>query len=231
MSTATQTEQYTCLYCSKAFRKETSLAVHVCEPKRRHQERNETGVQLGLQSYLRFYETTQGSTRRKTFDDFVRSPYYRAFVRFGRYCVDIQAINVPRFVDWLLKNNRKIDHWCRDSAYGEYLEVHLRQECVGDALIRALMHAMSWSEETGHPDRDYLRYAHTNLVCHAITNGRISPWVLYNCDSGQELLARLNPEQVAITWPMIDADYWTRRFRDNLADAEYARTMLSRAGW
>lgn len=231
VSTATLTEQYTCRYCSKGFRREASLAVHVCEPKRRYQERNETGVQLGLRSYQRFFEITQGSARAKTFDDFEKSPYYRAFVKFGRHCVAIQAINVPRFVDWLLKNNRKIDHWCRDSVYGEYLEAHVRQESVSDALIRSLTHAMTWSDSTGYPDRDYLRYAGTNLICHAITTGRISAWVLYNCASGQAFLEQLNPEQVAITWPWIDSDYWTQRFRDSPEDTEYAREMLARAGW
>lgn len=189
------------------------------------------GVQLGLQIYLRFYETTQGSARLKTFDDFATSPYYRAFVKFGRYCVAIRAINIPRFIDWLLKNNKKIDHWCRDSIYGEYLAVYIRQESATDALARALEQAIAWSEETGNPDRDYLRYGNSNTVCYAITTGRVSPWVLYNCDSGTEFLATLNAEQIAMIWSMIDADYWQRRFLDYRADAEYMREMLTKAGW
>ena len=220
-----------CQYCKKTFQRETSLAVHLCEPKRRYQEREEVGVQLGLQSYLRFYETTQGSAKLKTFDDFATSPYYRAFVKFGRYCVSIRAINIPRFIDWLLKHNKKIDHWCRDSIYGEYLGVYIRQESATDALTRALEQALAWSEESGNPDRDYLRYGNSNIVCYAITTGRLSPWVLYNCDSGTEFLAGLNAEQIAMIWPMIDPDYWQRRFQDYRADAEYMREMLVKAGW
>jgi len=94
---------YQCQYCKKDFQRESSLAVHLCEAKRRRQEQNERGVQLGLQAYLRFYETTQGSAKLKTFDDFAESPYYRAFVKFGRYCVNIRAINPARFIDWVLK--------------------------------------------------------------------------------------------------------------------------------
>ena len=81
MSTATQTKtEFICQYCEKLFRRESSLGVHLCEAKRRYQERDEVGVQIGLQAYLRFYEITQGSARLKNFDDFARSPYYRAFV-------------------------------------------------------------------------------------------------------------------------------------------------------
>jgi len=205
--------------------------VHVCEPKRRYQEQNETGVQIGLQAYLRFYEVTQGSSKLKTFDDFARSPYYRAFVKFGRHCVAIRAVNVPRFVDWVIGQNKKIDHWCKDSIYTEYLMEYLRVENVADALARALEESIAWAEKTGNPDKDYLRYGNSNAVCYAITTGRLSPWVLYNCDSGVEFLSNLNEEQIGMIWFMIDADFWQKKIHDYAADAEYIKEMLKKAGW
>ena len=91
--------------------------------------------------------------------------------------------------------------------------------------------AIGWSEETGNPDRDYLRFGNSNAVCYAITTGRISAWVLYNCDSGADFLAALNQEQIAMVWPYIDADFWQRRLREYRADAEYVRELLTKAGW
>ena len=67
---------YECRYCKKSFVKETSLAVHMCEPKRRWQQEKEVGVQLGLKSYLRFYEVTQGSAKLKSYADFINISYY-----------------------------------------------------------------------------------------------------------------------------------------------------------
>lgn len=232
MLTAEQTDAtYTCRYCEKSFRKESSLAVHVCEQKRRYQEQNEVGVKIGLQAYLRFYEVTQGSARLKTFDDFAKSPYYRAFVKFGRHCVNIRAINVARFIDWLLRNNKKLDHWCRDALYTEYLVQYLRDEDATDAMTRALEEGVTWSESTGYPDRDYLRHGNDNALCYAVSTGRVSAWVLYNCDSGLEFLGRINSEQVAMIWPMIDSEQWSRKFRDYPADQEYVKEMLKKAGW
>ena len=232
MSTAAQIEtEFHCQYCEKTFRRESSLAVHLCEPKRRYQERDEVGVQLGLQAYLRFYEITQGSARLKTFDDFAGSPYYRAFVKFGRYCVAIRAVNTARFIEWVVRQNKKIDHWCRDSVYTEYLMDYVRSEAATDALSRALETAIDWAERTGNPDRDYLRYGNDNVICHAVVSGRVTAWVLYNSDSGTEFLGRICPEQVAMIWGMIDADFWQKRFRDYPADTEYVREMLHKAGW
>ena len=222
---------YTCQFCQKDFIKESSLAVHSCEPRRRRQEQSERGVQLGLQAYLKFYQLTQGSARLKTFDDFADSPYYRAFVKFGRYCVDIQAINPARFIEHVLKQNKKIDHWCRDSIYTEYLLDYLRVENVNDALARAIEFGIKWQEQTGNPAHDCLRYGNSNAICHAISSGRISPWVIYNSDSGQKFLSEITSEQLSIIWSYIDSDFWMKKFQDYPADQEYTKDILTKAGW
>lgn len=220
-----------CQYCKKDFVKESSLAVHVCEQKKRRQERSERGVELGFQAYIRFYEMSQGSARLKTYDDFCESSYYRAFVKFGRYCVSTKTINPRQFLEWLLKNNKKIDRWPSDQIYTEYLLDYLKVENVADALARAIEHSIGWSEQTGHPSHDCLRYGNTNALCYAVTTGRISPWVIYNSESGQKFLSELDATQVGMVWPYIDSDIWQKKFQDYHADQEYAREILTKAGW
>jgi hypothetical protein len=222
---------YTCQHCDREFIKETSLAVHSCEHKRRYMERDEVGVQIGLQAYLKFYELTQGGSKSKTWEQFSKSPYYRAFIKFGRYCQGIRAVNTTRFTEWLIKQNKKIDHWCRDAVYGEYLLDYLQVESITDALTRAIETAQDWQEETGNPLRDYLRYGNDNALCYAITTGRVSAWVLYNCQSGKEFLTRINQEQVAMIWPFIDADFWGKKFKEYTDDTEYVNSILRSTGW
>jgi hypothetical protein len=194
-------------------------------------ERDEAGVRLGFHAYLKFYELTQGSAKLKTFDDFADSPYYRAFVKFGRYCVDIRAINPEQFVKWVLKQNKKIDHWAKDTVYTEYLLDYLRVENVNDALARAIEFGIDWAEKSGHPAEDCLRYGNTNAMVYAITAGRISPWIVYNCESGQKFLSELDSTQIAMVWPYIDSEVWHKKFNDYVADQEYVREMLTKAGW
>ena len=223
--------KFTCEYCKKEFVKETSIAAHMCEPKRRYVSREEPGVRLGFQSYIRFYETAAGSARNKTFETFIESAYYRAFVKFGRYCVDIRAINPPRFIDWLLKNNKKIDYWCSDRVYTEYLISYLQVEAVADALARAVEFGIDWAETNSAQPNDCLRYGNANAMCYAVTTGRISPWVIYNSESGQRFLSSLDPTQVAMIWPYIDSDVWLKKLQQNPDDKAYATTILTSAGW
>jgi hypothetical protein len=223
--------KFACEYCKKEFARETSIAVHMCEPKRRHTSRNEAGVRLGFQSYICFYETAAGSARGKDFDTFIESAYYRAFVKFGRYCVDTRVINPPRFIGWLLKHNKKIDYWCSDRVYTEYLIAHLQTEAVDDALARAVEFGMEWAEKNSAQHCDCLRYGNANAMCHAVTSGRISPWAIYNCESGQKFLSNLDSTQVAMIWNYIDSDAWQKRFRDCPEDQIYAQEILTKAGW
>lgn len=219
-----------CQYCKKSFRRPESLVVHVCEQKRRRQERSERGVELGFQSYLRFYQLAQGS-KNKTYDDFCESPYYKAFTKFGRYCVGAKVINPRQFTEWLLKNNKKLDKWGSDQLYTEYLIEYLTLENVSDALTRAIEYSIDWSDRNSASANDCLRYGSANATCYAITTGRISPWVVYNCDSGQEFLNSLNSEQLSMIWPYINSDVWQKKLTEYKEDREYAKDILKQAGW
>lgn len=230
--TSESSPNYKCKYCDKEFRKETTLAAHLCEPKRRWQQENETGVQWGLQAYLRFYELTQGSARLKSYEDFVSSPYYSAFVRYGRYQVAIRSINHRSFTEWLLRNNKKLDHWCKDSLYEEWLHEYLRKENVQDALERGLQEMQDYAENTPGMAayNHYFAYGNSNRICHHISTGRISPWIVFNCRTGVDFLDQLLPDQLQMIMPYIDPEVWQKKFSDYVADTEWVKHVLSEAG-
>lgn len=224
-------QQYKCQFCDKAFVKESTLAAHICEAKRRYQQRDEVGVRLGYQAWLRFFELTQGSAKTKTYDDYSNSPYYVAFTKFGRHIHNIRAINPTAFIDYVIKNNKKLDHWCKDSIYNTYLFEYLRKEHPQDAIERGIIEMQSWADDENRSVCDYFREASTNKICSMIINGRVSPWVIYCCDSGQSSLERLNEEQIAMIYTWIDPDFWQRKLKDYLADTEWCKHILTQAGF
>lgn len=222
-----------CHFCGKDFRRLTTLSAHLCEPKRRAQQENDRGVQIGYRSWVKFFDTNVSAARRRTYEDFSSSPYYSAFVKFGQYCVSIRAIDVEGFLDWLLKNNKKLDQWCRDSFYDEWLEGFLRRESVEDALARSLETMQEYAQD--YPDLkngfvDYFRYGNSNRIMHHITTGRVSPWAVYHSASGVDFLTALSDAQVALILNWIDPDYWNTLFRDRPEDAVWAKKILDQAG-
>ena len=223
-------KDYICKYCGKSFRKESTLAAHLCEPKRRAQQEDEAGVKLGMTAYLRFYELSQGSAKFKTYSDFCESPYYNAFVKFGRHMVNIRAINTQKFIDWVINSNKKLDHWCKDAVYQEYLMEHLRKEATQDALERSIKTMENWAEEKTSVFNHYFNYVNSNLLVQHIVTGRISAWIVFNCDSGQAALDKLSTEQIEMIFPYIDPDFWKRKFVDYFADTEWVKHILKEAG-
>ena len=199
--------------------------------KKRYQEKDEKGVRIGFNTYIKFYEYAQGSAKYKTFNDFAKSSYYKAFVKFGRHCLAINAVSINKFANYVIKNNKKLDHWTRDSIYNEYLLYLLNAENPNDALARALEYGIKWGEDKNANHGDVLRYGNVNEICYAITTGRISAWVVYNCNSGRKLLDTLSEEQKLIIWNYIDPDVWNKKFTDYKSDQLYVQQMLLEAGW
>ncbi len=223
-------EQVACKYCKKVFRRESTLQAHSCEPRRRALQEKEVGVQFGLRAWLRFYEITQGSSKLKTYADFSSNSFYLAFVKFGRHIVAIRAVNPLSFIDYVIKENKKIDRWCDEETYVTYLYQYIRKEQASDTLERGLNEMQEWADSNGLSLVDYFKEGNPNRLCQHIANGRISPWILYNCNTGIQFLSDLNEEQLAKVMPWIDPTYWEKRFQDFMADAEWIKSILSDAG-
>jgi len=224
-------DELSCTFCGKFFRRESTLQVHNCEQKKRFFQKNDPGVQIGFQTYLRFFELTQGTSKLKTHEDFSTSPYYTAFVKFGKHIKKINAVAPALFIDWIIKQNKKLDKWCRDDMYEEFLHNYLRKEKAEEAIERFVEFTVEWGIENDAEFNHVFWLGNENKICYYITLGKISPWALYNCDTGIKFLEELNEEQVQYIFKWIDPSYWQRHFIDYMADTELIKKALSDGGF
>ena len=104
-------EEYICQHCGAKFTREKTLAVHMCEQKRRFTQKDERRVQLGYQTYMRFYELCQNQHEPKTYLQFCKSPYYTAFVKFGSFLSNVKPLYPEKFIDYVVTSGVKLDHW------------------------------------------------------------------------------------------------------------------------
>lgn len=219
---------YKCEYCGKLFAKEKTLAVHVCEQKRRYLSKDEKHVQAGLLTFQRFYEVAQKG-KQKTFDEFAASPYYTAFIKFGSFLINTAPIYPERFIDYVVKSGVKLDHWCRDALYEQYVSELIKIEPSDGAIQRSITTMMDWAEKNSAPWEHYFQYVNLNRATHDIKEGLISPWLVLNTKSGKEMLKRMNDEQLEIVSPIIDPQFWMRRFKSLPADVELVKDVIKEA--
>ena len=218
-------------YCNAKFTKESTLSVHMCEPKRRYKQKDERFVQLAFRAYQHFYKQTMTqAVNERTYDDFAKSRYYTAFTKFGRYLVDVSVIDPTKYVDYLCKHTIKIDRWHLDSVYETYVKEHNKNEEARTAIERAILIMKRWEDETGNPWNLFLEQITPNRAVHYIRCGKISPWILYNSKSGVKLLQSFNAEQVALVNEYIDPDFWTAKFQMASQDVKFVEDVLEKAG-
>jgi len=224
--------KFSCEFCNREFSREKTIISHICETKSRWLNKDNKGNRLAFQSWLQFYtKNSMSKTKNKTVEEFIRSPYYTAFAKFGSYCADANVINVSRYVEWLLKNQIKIDVWNTDSTYTRFLIEYLRVEDPFDAIHRSVEYCITQSENENIQPNDVLRYGNSNRICHAITTGKISPWMLYCSDSGIRFLETLNPGQVTMITDYINPEQWALKFHRDTDTKQRIQDTLKMAGY
>lgn len=227
---ATKTK-FSCDFCGRSFLRETTISKHLCEYKQRWINKDLQGNRIGFQAWLQFYKKNSSTKKKRTYEEFVKSAYYTAFVKFGTYCSDANVLNVGRFVDWLLKNQVKIDSWNTDKNYTKFLIEYLREEDPLDAVARSIETTQKLAEMETIQTKDVLRYANRNRICYAITTGKISPWMLYQSESGTKMLDELDPTQIKMIIEYINPELWAIKFKRNQDKVIEVKELLLTAGY
>lgn len=217
---------YTCQYCKNKFSKEKTLAVHICEQKRRALAKTEKHVVMGYDTYNRFYRKTQNSKQDKTYEDFAKSPYYNAFVKFGSFVSNVNPLYPDRFIDYVVVSGVKLDQWCRDELYEKYVLDLIRVETVETALQRSITHMMKWADDNNAQWNHYFLYVSLSRACYDIKDGKVSPWLILNSNNGKEMLRKFNDEQLAAISSTIDLQFWMNKFKKLMADTELVKQVV-----
>lgn len=203
--------------------------VHMCEPKRRYLQRDERRVQSGFYVYNRFYKITQNAKKEKTYEDFVKSPYYNAFVKFGSFMSNVNPLYPDRYIDWIIKSEVPLDKWCVEALYDKYVVDLIKTERVETATERSVQTMIAWGESNNAAWNHYFLYANVNKIVYDIRDGKVSPWVMLNCDNGIKVLQQMNDEQLQIIAPMVDVEFWSNTFRKNKNDTEFVKNLVKEA--
>ena len=209
--------------------KESTLMAHMCEPKRRWLQKDEKRVQVGFYAFQRFYKLSAGAKTDKTYEEFVKSSFYNAFVKFGSFVNNVRPLYPDKYIDYVVTSNVKLDHWCREEMYETYANELIRKEGVETALERSIDTMMKWAESNNSVYNHYFSYVSLNKLTWDIKDGKISPWLVLNCNTGKEALGKLNDEQLNMLTNVLDPKHWALRFKRQPKDVELVKQVVKEA--
>lgn len=222
---------FSCDFCNRVFIRETTMSKHLCEYKRRWLDKDKPSNRIGFQCWLQFYTRNTAGTKKRDYLDFTKSAYYIAFVKFGNYCCNAHVINVMRYFDYLLKNDIKLDTWAQDTTYTKFLIQYLKEEDPLDAVARSIETTVELAQQEKILTKDCLRYGNKNKICYAITNGKISPWMLYQSKSGVQFIETLDTTQQKMIIDYINPEQWAIKFVRDRDILSQVKELLQAAGY
>jgi hypothetical protein len=225
-----KTELYTCDFCKKSYKQEKSFLLHMCEQKRRWLDQDSKAVKLGFQVFQRFHEINYKGQRVKTYEDFMKSNFYTAFTKFGRYLLHLNAINPKAFIDFLIRTEVKLSMWESPLVYEKYIRELNKKESPEAAIERNFLLMQQWANDNDEVWTDFFRKVEPAQAALWIKSGRISPWILFTASSASDLLARLSDEQLTMVQSNIDPDYWKIRLDLSAREVAIIREQLDEAG-
>lgn len=221
---------FVCQYCEKGFAKEKTLLVHMCEQKRRWLNKDEKYVRIGFEAFQMFYHIGMNDKTDKDYKTFMKSPYYLGFTKFGKYMEHLDAVEPLKFVEYLIRGSIALDKWTTDRVYNEYVKELYRKESADRALERTVLYIQEWADKNDKEFSSFFREITTTRATQVIRSGRVSPWVILNCDSGIKMLGKLNDKEMKIVSSFLDIKFWKQKFELRKADVEFVQTVIEQAG-
>lgn len=202
---------------------------HTCEQKNRWLARDDKPVRFALIAFQKFYQLSMRSKKVKTYDDFMQSIHYSGFVRFGRHVININAIEIEGFIEFLIKRQTPLQDWCSEAWYEAWVRELSKKEDPMKAIERNILLMEAWALDSGEQWQDFFRKVPPALATKWIKSGRISPWLLY-AGVGNQLFTRMSSEQLVMVKEWINPLFWFEKIKANKADMETIETILKDAG-
>jgi hypothetical protein len=217
---------FDCKFCGKKFTKVSTLSAHLCAVKKRFLDQDSIGSKLGFRVFQKVYEFNTSQKNPKTIEDFITSPHYLSFVKFGRYLVELNPIDCDQFVEFVIKNAIPIDKWRSEEVYTLYLSEFTKSEKPERAVERTILELEAWAREHKTEYTKFFEEVIPNEAVWLIRSGRISPWVLYLAQTSDKLFNRISSEQSHLIEKAINPAKWQTQFMLKKDDVKFIKEIL-----
>lgn len=222
-------QKYECKFCKTKFHKEQTLITHMCVKKRRHMDSGLAGSRFGFLAYQRFYAISMGAKKPKTLDEFINSPYYIDFAKFGNHLALLKPVHMEQYIDFVIKNGVDLKDWTKDHVYDIYIEDLIKKEPATAAADRSITEIAEWCEKNKVPFNEFFQRITANEAAHIIRSGRLSPWILYLSLTGDALVQKFNEDHGRMIGKIIDPNFWMRKFKKAEDDMNYITEVMKAA--
>ena len=113
--------------------------------------------------------------------------------------------------------------------YDEWLLEYVKKEPGIKALERSIIYLQEWETDNEANWTEYFKLVSTPRAVHDLRSAKISPWLLYLSETGDQLIVRFSDEQIKMINHIIDANFWMKVFAKNPAEVEEIQRVCKTA--
>lgn len=204
---------FECEYCQSRYTKEATLASHKCEQRDRH-EFLKTGAGMALFNCYKTYRAAQGfSVPIK--DHFAKSKYYTAMVKFVEYSRTMMIPDRDGYIRFAVSLRMQPTLWARDDVYELYIQsfderyTPLKQVEISLKTIAGLARLVECEPH------EIWNYMVLGDVMKYVGAKKLSPWLLFYCDSFQAFLKKCTKNERMRFETVVEQQKWLKRFRED----------------
>ncbi len=221
---------YKCKYCGKDFVRESTLASHLCENKRRVLAKDLKQNRIAYQSWLLFRRLTIANVKHdKDYEEFATNKYFMGFMKLAKHIIDLNLEDPEGFVKYIIMNSVPMHKWQTALVYESYVKDRTKKETVERAIERSVLNMKAWGERTNNSWEDYFQKVSTPDADQDIRMGRISPWCTFATDQGSRLIDRLEPGQIQQLVEYIEPQSWRVKVKRHQQDANWVQHVFNKA--
>ena len=137
---------------------------------------------------------------------------------------------VENYAEHLIRESIKLTDWTKDAVYDAYLKELIKKEPAQRGIERSIKCMESWAKEKDSTWNNYFREVSPQLAIHHIRGGKISPWLIFLSESGQDLWGGLNQEQISLIKDIADPMFWRRIFLKNTEEVNLVQDIAEASG-
>jgi len=204
-----------CDFCKKEYKREEAFEKHICEPKRRWNQRHD---QIGMMAFELFSEFKKFHRIRSKKDlqtVFLESKQYRAYETLAKFFMTINPLNINEYFSYLMRSGAPFRKWTSENHYFKWAHEKIMTEDSDIAVSRSIETLQEYSIEHELELQEVCLNLTGHRLCLWLRTGRISPWFVILCSQTENLLGKLDQEELDSIKELINPLYWRMRVKSD----------------
>lgn len=221
-----------CEFCNKRFIKEVTYNEHSCELKRKNVT---TTTRIGLFAFSIWEKYVSLNKIRLPagvlkLDVFARPSNFNFFIEFALFLNEQQPLFPDEYAEFVMHKYKNSNQWMLQESITEWIIHKIKLESPADAITRSIEAIHQWSMLVNSNWVNFFKEVSSDRGVLWISTGKISPWLLYACDTSDEFLSKLSDSEFEYICKFIDPMCWSVLKFNHKDEFEKMRKILKEYG-